>query len=71
MFKYALPQLIGFVLMVSGWYVSIINVGLFKFNQERSLHTKETLFGLGMILVGSYLPQSWIAIANSISKNKD
>jgi hypothetical protein len=68
MIKYVLPQMIGFVLMVAGWYVSIINVGLFKFNQERSLHTKETLFGLALILLGSYLPQIWISILNKLAK---
>lgn len=56
--------------MVSGWYISIINVGLFKFNQERSLHTKETLAGLLLILIGAYIPHVWTGIANLLKKDK-
>ncbi|WCL50566.1 hypothetical protein [Leptospira sp. GIMC2001] len=69
--KYILPHLIGLVCIVSGWYVAIINVGLFKFNQERSLHTKETLAGLVLIIIGAYIPHIWIGIGNMFSKKKD
>lgn len=68
--KFILPHFIGLVLMVAGWYVSIINVGLFKYNQERALHTKETLAGLGLILVGAYFPQVWMWIGRLFQKDK-
>lgn len=62
-----LPQTIGFFLMVIGWYVSIVNVGLEKFVANTIL-TKWSGIGLGMILLGAYLPQVWIFILNRMNK---
>lgn len=56
--------------MIAGWYIAIINVGLFKFNQERSLHTKETLAGLLLILIGAYVPHIWAGTFNLFTKKK-
>jgi hypothetical protein len=53
-----LPNLIGLVLIVIGWYISILNVGLTRF-QADVLFTKWTLLGLFMIVVGAYLPRAW------------
>ena len=53
-----LPHLIGFGLIVIGWYISILNVGLTRF-QTNILFTKWTVTGLVLILVGAYLPEVW------------
>lgn len=68
--KFFLPHLIGLVCIVAGWYISIINVGLFKYNQEKTIHTKETLAGLALILIGSYIPQIWGWIYRKITKSE-
>ncbi|KAB2879129.1 hypothetical protein F9K33_10560 [bacterium] len=62
-----LPQVIGLVMMVLGWYVSIVNVGLDKLSSP-SIFTKASWTGLLMILIGAYLPQLWIAILNKFNK---
>ncbi len=62
-----LPQLIGFGLMVVGWYISIINVGLDKF-MGATIVTRWTLAGLASILLGAYLPQIWIWVLNRMGK---
>lgn len=53
-----LPNLIGIGLMVFGWYLSILNVGLTRF-QANVLFTKWTLLGLALILIGAYVPRVW------------
>ena len=50
------PHLLGLILMVAGWYISIVNVGLDRFTST-SLITNWTLLGLGMILLGAYIPE--------------
>lgn len=62
-----LPQIIGFVLMGLGWYVSIVNVGLDKLSSP-SIFTKASWTGLLLILIGAYLPQLWIAVLNKFNK---
>ncbi len=62
-----IPQAIGFFLMIVGWYVSIINVGLDKF-MGATIITRWTISGLAMILLGAYLPQIWIFILNRMQK---
>lgn len=62
-----IPQAIGFGLMIIGWYISIINVGLDKF-MGATIITKWTVAGLLLILIGAYLPQIWIAILNKMQK---
>ncbi len=62
-----LPQGIGLALMVLGWYISIVNVGLDKFSSP-TIFTKASAFGLLLILIGAYLPQVWILILNRLKK---
>lgn len=62
-----IPQAIGFLLMLVGWYVSIINVGLDKF-MGATIITRWTISGLTMILFGAYLPQIWIFVLNRMQK---
>ncbi len=56
--KIILPHLIGIGLIVIGWYISILNVGLTRF-QTNILFTKWTVMGLALILIGAYLPEVW------------
>lgn len=56
-----IPNLIGICLMVVGWYISILNVGLTRF-QADILFTKWTLLGLILIIIGAYLPRIWSKI---------
>lgn len=53
-----LPNLVGIGLMIVGWYLSILNVGLTRF-QANVLFTKWTLLGLALILIGAYVPRIW------------
>lgn len=56
------PNLIGFCLMIGGWYLSIVDVGVrtrIKTYQEIEYVTVLTIIGLIMILVGAYLPRVW------------
>jgi hypothetical protein len=56
--KIILPHLIGIALILIGWYISILNVGLTRF-QTNILFTKWTVMGLVLILIGAYLPEVW------------
>lgn len=56
--KIILPHLIGIGLIIIGWYISILNVGLTRF-QTNILFTKWTVMGLALILIGAYLPEVW------------
>ncbi len=49
---------IGIMLMVVGWYISIINVGLSRYTTN-VLFTKWTMAGLILIILGAYLPRLW------------
>ena len=51
-----LMNLLGLVLIGVGWYISILNVGLNRF-QEDVLFTKWTIFGLVLIVIGAYIPR--------------
>lgn len=53
-----IPNLIGLCFMIGGWFISILNVGLTRF-QPNVLFTKWTLFGLILILIGAYIPVVW------------
>lgn len=55
---FLLPNLIGLIFIVLGWYISILNVGLTRF-QPNVLFTKWTLIGLILIITGAYLPRIW------------
>ncbi len=61
------PNVIGFCLMIAGWYLSIVDVGIrtrLKTYQEIEYITFLTIAGLVMILVGAYLPRFWSKIRN-------
>lgn len=61
------PHAVGLLLIVMGWYISILNVGLTRF-QADVLFTKWTGMGLLMIVVGAYLPSIWIGIRDKFKK---
>ncbi len=62
-----IPHLIGFALIFFGWYISILNVGLARF-QADVLFTKATGFGFLIILAGAYFPEVYIFISNKFKK---
>ncbi len=68
-FKNAIiPHAVGLMLIVFGWYISILNVGLTRF-QADVLFTKWTGFGLLLIVIGAYLPWIWIGLRDKFSKD--
>jgi hypothetical protein len=57
-----LPNLIGLGLIIVGWYISILNVGLttrIKSYQEIEYITTWTIVGLVLIIIGAYIPRLW------------
>jgi len=62
-----IPHAVGLLLIVMGWYISILNVGLTRF-QADVLFTKWTGMGLLMIIIGAYLPSIWIGIRDKFKK---
>ena len=56
--NYIIPHGIGFLFIFAGWYISILNVGLARF-QDNILFTKTTLIGLILIIIGAYIPPVW------------
>ena len=50
-----IPHLIGILLIFTGWYICILNVGLDKFSSA-ALINNWTLFGLTVIFIGAYFP---------------
>ena len=62
-----IPYFIGFLLMLCGWYISILNVGLARF-QTDVLFTKWTGLGFLLILLGAYLPGIYIGIRDKFTK---
>ena len=70
-FKNAIvPHIIGLLLIILGWLLCIINVGIDKFS-SKSIFNFVTLSGLILIILGAYIPEVWIGIKNSISKKKN
>lgn len=59
--KNILPHIAGLAFIFAGWYISILNVGLARF-QENILFTKTTFLGLVLIIIGAYIPEIWIKI---------
>ncbi|MBN1533868.1 MAG: hypothetical protein JXA20_14450 [Spirochaetes bacterium] len=53
-----IPHLIGLFFIVLGWYISILNVGLARF-QTNVLFSRWTLIGLILIVLGAYIPNAW------------
>lgn len=62
-----IPHLFGLGLIIAGWYISILNVGLNRF-QPDALFTKWTGMGLVLIIIGAYLPEIWIGIRNKFTR---
>ena len=62
-----IPHAAGLILIVSGWLLSIVNVGLDKFGPS-AIFTKWTGIGLLIILIGAYLPEIWIGIRDRFGK---
>lgn len=70
--KAAIPHLIGILLMLAGWLVSILSV-FFKagfgvmqvrYLDQNMVFTGWSIFGLILILAGAYLPSVVAAIRN-------
>ncbi len=68
--RVVLPNAIGLGLIVIGWYISILNVGLARF-QTNVLFTRWTLTGLILIIIGAYLPRLWSKIAGKAPDEDD
>jgi hypothetical protein len=47
---------IGGLIMVGGWWISMLNVSLDKMAPSPNFTSGWTLFGLAMIFIGAYLP---------------
>ena len=65
--KAVVPHLIGLGLMVGGWFISIVDIGLNKFTANPMMNTV-TWTGLLMVLIGAYLPEIWIGIRERRAK---
>ncbi|EQA44455.1 hypothetical protein LEP1GSC050_2919 [Leptospira broomii serovar Hurstbridge str. 5399] len=66
---YIIPNIIGLILIVLGWWTTIINVATLRFSGE-SYFNKWTYTGLIMIIVGAYLPEIWIGLRNKLFGTK-
>ncbi|HNR88607.1 MAG TPA: hypothetical protein PKM65_09740 [Spirochaetota bacterium] len=68
----ALVHLIGLILLLVGWFVTIINVGMTftvgvtKFSA--SMFNSGTLVGLVIIIIGAYVPMVGGIILNKLGK---
>ncbi|PJZ69860.1 hypothetical protein CH373_10710 [Leptospira perolatii] len=58
---YITPHFVGLVLILVGWWTTIINVGMLRFT-DQSYFNQWTISGLVLILIGAYLPEIWIFI---------
>lgn len=64
-----IPNLFGIIIMVAGWFISILNIGWnARGYQAPILFTKWTGIGLLVILFGAYLPDVWMGIREKLSK---
>ena len=59
---FVLPHLVGMILILFGWFITIGVVGWDKFSRTDPF-TTGTFFGLALIVAGAYLPELWIKIA--------
>ena len=64
-------HLIGAALMVTGWWVSMLNMSIDRFSGTDYTNFW-TLFGLALIFIGAYIP-TWIAWwrDRSVEKEKE
>jgi hypothetical protein len=65
-----IPHMVGLFLMVLGWWISLLNVGLDKFSSNNLLFNFWTLLGLSLIIIGAYLPETWVGL-RSIGKKEE
>ena len=59
--QYFLAHLIGFLFLMAGWMIPIIDTGMDRLS-GKSVWTGTNLFGLVLIIIGAYLPETWISI---------
>jgi hypothetical protein len=68
--KAIVPHIIGILLIILGWLLCIINIGIDRFS-SKGIFNYVTLSGLLLILLGAYIPEVWIGIRNSVTRKKD
>jgi hypothetical protein len=56
--NFTLPHLIGFGLIIAGWHICIINMGMDRFTGV-GIYSRTNLIGLGIIILGAYFPEMW------------
>lgn len=74
---YAVAHLIGLLMILGGWTLSIVNVGLDRGVYgilpsgvaQKTLFTGPTIAGLVLVVLGAYFPEIWIAIKNRGQKS--
>jgi hypothetical protein len=74
---YTVAHLIGFLMILGGWTLSIVNVGLDRGIYgimpngiaQKTLFTPPTIAGLVIIVLGAYFPEIWISIKNRGAKS--
>ncbi len=62
-----IPHMIGLILLVSGWFISITYVGFRRFEAD-ILFTKTTGLGLLLIIIGAYFPDIYLGIREKRSR---
>ncbi|MGJ4745300.1 hypothetical protein ACQV5M_02980 [Leptospira sp. SA-E8] len=63
--SFLFPNFVGLILILLGWWTTIINVATLRFAGE-SYFNKWTYTGLTLIIIGAYLPEIWIGIRKKI-----
>lgn len=58
---YSIAHFFGLVLVLGGWYLSIMNTSADRWQTVKYL-SGANLIGLIMIILGAYFPEIWIAI---------
>ena len=66
--NYLLAHAMGLSLILTGWYISVLDTALDRFAQKAIISSGTTI-GLLLIIFGAYLPEVWMAIVNR-GKNK-
>ncbi|PJZ78498.1 hypothetical protein [Leptospira neocaledonica] len=62
---FLLPNFVGLILILLGWWTSIINVATLR-GSEYALFNTWTYTGLALIIIGAYLPEIWIGLRRKI-----
>jgi hypothetical protein len=73
---YFVAHLIGLIMILGGWTLSIVNVGLDRGVYgimpngvaQKTLFTTPTILGLVLVILGAYFPEIWISIKNRKAK---